>query len=90
MIVSIALHYLVQSSPTTPGASPLDLGNVMQTLASGGKISPGTLQSSGMVNDVMQATGLNEQQAVKSLNTTFSVLAAPVKGKGGSGRRRDN
>lgn len=68
VVTSIALHYLLQSHPSTPGASPLNLGSVMQTLASGGQVNPNTLQKSGMVNDVMQATGLNQQQAVRSLN----------------------
>jgi hypothetical protein len=78
MIASIALHYLVQSSPNTPGASPLNLGSVMQSLASGKQISPTALQQSGMVTDVMQATGLNEQQAVKSLNATFGVIGGQL------------
>ena len=82
MIVSIALHYLVQSSPSTPGASPLNLGSVMQAMATGQKVSPTALQQSGMVNDVMQATGMSEQQAIKSLNTTLGVFGSqlqPVK-----------
>jgi hypothetical protein len=79
VIASIALHYLLQSHPNTPGASPLNLGSVMQTLALGNSISPDTLQKSGMVNDVIQATGLTEQQAVRSLNATFNVLGSQVK-----------
>jgi hypothetical protein len=39
-----------------------------------------------MVNDVMQATGLNKQQAVKSLDTTFGVLGAHVQGTANLGR----
>ena len=92
IIASIAVHYLLQSHPNTPGASPLNLGNVMQTLASGGRIDQATLQSSGIVNDVMQATGMNQPQAVKSLNTTFDVLGGqvrPVKGRaGGKGKTK--
>jgi hypothetical protein len=84
VVASIALHYLLQSHPSTPGASPLNLGNVMQTLASGGQVDPGTLQKSGMVNDVMQATGLNQQQAVKSINQTFNVLGKHVAGVKGT------
>jgi hypothetical protein len=80
VIASIALHYLLQSSPKTPGASPLNLGNVMQSLASGRGVDASTLQQSGMVNDVMQSTGLDQQQAVKSLNATFNVLGSQVKG----------
>jgi hypothetical protein len=82
VIASIALHYLLQSHPSTPGASPLDLGSVMQTLGSGGRLDPNTLQSSGIVNDVMQATGMDQKQAVKSLNTTFNVLGSQVKAPG--------
>src|SRR5574340_582860 len=47
VVASIALHYLLQSSPKTPGASPLDLGSVLQTLSSGKTISPTALQQSG-------------------------------------------
>jgi hypothetical protein len=82
IISSIVLYYLVQSSPNTPGASPLNLGSVMQAMTSGRSVSPTALQQSGMVHDVMQATGMTEQQAVKSLSTTFSVMGsqlAPVK-----------
>jgi hypothetical protein len=89
LIASIALHYLVQSSPNTPGASPLNLGNVMQSLSSGQGISPNTLQQSGIVNDVMRATGMDQQQAVRSLDTTFGALGGhlvPIKAvKGAKG-----
>jgi hypothetical protein len=84
VVTSIALHYLLQSHPSTPGASPLNLSSVMQTLASGGQISPNTLQSSGMLNDVMQATGMNQQQATKSINQTFNVLGSQVAGVKGT------
>jgi hypothetical protein len=93
VVASIAVHYLLQSHPNTPGASPLNLGSVMQTLASGGRIDQQTLQSSGMVNDVMQATGMDQPQAVKSLNTTFDVLGGhvrPVQGKAaGKGKKKN-
>ena len=84
VVASIALHYLLQSHPSTPGASPLNLGSVMQTLASGGQINQTTLQSSGIVDDVVKATGLNQQQAVKSLNQTFNVLGSQVAGVKGT------
>jgi hypothetical protein len=78
IIVSIALKYLLKSHPSTPDQSPLDLGSVMQTLASGGQLSQGTLQSSGMLNEVVRATGLDEQQAARTLNTTFGVLGSSL------------
>jgi hypothetical protein len=86
IIASIAIKYLLQSHPATPGPSPLDLGSVMQQLASGSGISQSTLQSSGMVNDVMRATGLPEQEAVRTLDTTFNVLGNHVKGAGVAGK----
>jgi hypothetical protein len=82
IIVSIVFKYLLKSHPSTPDESPLNLGNVMQTLASGGRLSESTLQTSGMVNEVVRVTGMDERQAVASLNTTFGVIGsqlAPVK-----------
>ncbi|HET6845732.1 MAG TPA: hypothetical protein VFH29_02800, partial [Anaerolineales bacterium] len=78
IIVSIALKYLLKSHPSTPDPSPLNLGSVMQTLASGQELSPSTLQQSGMVNEVVRATGMDEQQAVHSINTTFGVLGSSL------------
>jgi hypothetical protein len=78
VVASIALHYLLQSSPKTPGASPLNLNSVLPDLAAGKTLSPTTLQQSGMVNDVMQATGMDEKQAVRSLNTTLGVLGSSL------------
>jgi hypothetical protein len=82
IIVSIVFKYLLKSHPSTPDESPLNLGSVMQTLASGGRLSESTLQTSGMVNEVVRSTGLDERQAVETLNTTFGVIGsqlAPVK-----------
>jgi hypothetical protein len=84
VVASIAVHYLIQSHPNTPGASPMNLGSVMQTLSSGGKLDQKTLQSSGIVDDVMQATGLDQKKAVKTLNTTFDVLGGQIPGAKGT------
>lgn len=87
IIVSIVFKYLLKSHPSTPDESPLNLGNVMQTLASGGRLSESTLQTSGMVNEVVRVTGMDERQAVVSLNSTFSVIGSqltPVKKVSGS------
>ena len=53
----------------------MNLNNVAQQMASGA-VSPQTLQSSGMVNAVVQATGLSPQDAAKSLDATFNHLQA--------------
>ncbi len=78
IIVSIALKYLLKSHPSTPDQSPLNLGSVMQALASGGRVSESTLQTSGMLNEVVRTTGMDEQQALKTLNTTFGVLGTSL------------
>ena len=79
VVVSIALHYLLSSHPSTSPQAPMNLSNVMQQLSSG-NISESTLRNSGMVNDVMQATGLNKQQALKTLDATFGAMGAGVQG----------
>ena len=79
VVASIALHYLLSSHPSTKPNAPLNLGSVMQQLSSGG-ISQGTLRNSGMVSDVMQATGMNKQDALRTLDTTFGAMGAGIQG----------
>jgi len=81
VVASIAVHYLLSSHPSTSPKAPLDLGSFMQELSSG-NVNTQTLHDSGMVNDVMQATGLSQQQAVKSLNATFGSIGQHVQGMG--------
>lgn len=81
VVASIAVHYLLSSHPSTSNQAPMNLGNVMQQLASSGGINQATLQKSGMVNDVVQATGLNQQDAMGSLNAVFNTLGGHVQGK---------
>jgi hypothetical protein len=78
IIVSIALKYLLKSHPSTPDQSPLNLGSVMQTLASGGRLSESTVRTSGMLSEVVRTTGMDEQQALTSINTTFGVLGSSL------------
>ncbi len=80
VVASIALHYLLSSHPSTSPNAPMNLGSVMQQLASGG-VSQATLQNSGMVNDVVQATGLGQQDAIRGLDTVFGLLSGQVRGR---------
>ncbi len=79
VVASVAMHYLLSSHPSTSVKAPMDLGSVMQELQSGG-LSANTMHQSGMVNDVMQATGLNKQGAQSSLDTLFKTLAGHLQG----------
>ncbi len=87
-VAGIAMHYLVSSHPSAGGSAPLNLNNVMQQVASG-SVSQQTLQSSGMVNSVMKATGMNQDQAVKSLNATFTHMSGHVRLAGKQKAKRD-
>jgi hypothetical protein len=77
-VAATAMHYLISSHPAAGGTAPLNLNNVAQQMASG-SVSQQTLQSSGMVNAVVQATGLSQQDAAKSLDATFAHLQTHVR-----------
>ena len=80
VVASIALHYLLSSHPSTSPNAPLNLGSVMQQMAAGG-VSQGALRNSGMLQDVMSATGLDKQQALQTLETTLGAMGAGVQGQ---------
>ncbi len=82
-VASVAMHYLLSSHPSTSPQAPMNLGSVMQQLGRSGGVSQGMLRNSGMVNDVMQATGLNKQAAVSSLDEVFKTLGSQVQGMTG-------
>ncbi len=84
-VAGIAMHYLLSSHPAAGGKSPLNLSEVTQQMASG-SVNQQLLQNSGMVNAVVKATGLSQQQAAQSLDATFSHLATHMK-KGQAGKR---
>jgi hypothetical protein len=87
VVASIAIHYLLSSHPSSGRSGSLDLGSVVQELSSG-SLSQDTLHNSGMVNDVMQATGLSRKESINSLDATFSALGAHAKGSAGGGRKK--
>ncbi len=94
-VAGIAMHYLLSSHPAagTSGSAPLNLASMSQQMASG-SVPSEILHNSGMVNAVVQATGLTQQEAAKSLDATFTHLQSHVnmnvRGRGhGSGPARD-
>lgn len=72
-VAATAMHYLVSNHPAGGGAPSA----IMQQVASG-QVSQDTLHSSGMVNAVVQSTGLSQQQAAQSLNAAFTHMSAHV------------
>ena len=92
-VAGIAMHYLASSHPSAGGSAPLNLASMTQQMASG-NVPSEILHNSGMVTAVVQATGLSQADAAKSLDATFSHLQTHVnmnvRGRGhGSGPARD-
>ena len=86
VVVSLVIHYLLSNHPSSGrGSSSLDLNSLFGELGAGG-VSKDTLHNSGMVNDVMQSTGLTKTDAVHSLDAVFNILSGHVQGsaKGGA------
>ncbi len=77
IVAAIAMHYVLASHSSTSQSSPLNFKSVMQQLSSGG-VSPDTLQNSGMVNDVQEATGLDQQESQSALETAFKAFASHI------------
>ena len=76
-VAGIAMHYLLSSHPAAGGNSSLNLGSMMQQISSG-NVNMDTVHKSGMVKDVMQATGLSQQDAANALSATFNHLQGHV------------
>ena len=70
-VAATAMHYLVSAHPAAGGSPAPEVASLAQQVASG-NVSPAVLHSSGMVNAVVQATGLSPQQATASLNATLN------------------
>lgn len=84
VVVSLVVHYLLSNHPSSGrGSNSLDLNSLFQQMSSG-NISQSVFHNSGMVNDVMQATGLAKADAIKSLDATFNVLSGHVQGSAGA------
>ena len=84
MVVSFVVHKLLAHHPTSGrDSTQFDLDDMLQQMSSG-QISQQTLQSSGLVNELATATGLDHETAARSLNETFGLLGSQVRGSAGS------
>lgn len=88
VVASLVVHYLISNHPASGSGrgGSLDLNSLFGELAGGG-VNKATLHNSGMVNDVVKATGLSQDDAVKALDSTFNVLSKHVQGGAGKGGR---
>ena len=74
-VVSLILHRMLSSHPSIGSSnSRLDLNEVFQQMASSSGVSANTLHNSGMVNDLINASGIDKQTAVTNLSEAFNLL----------------
>jgi hypothetical protein len=73
-VVTFVAHQLLSSHPASGRTSMIDPGALQAQLNSGQGVSHDYLHSSGLVNQLVQQTGLDPQTASKSLKTVFDML----------------
>jgi hypothetical protein len=56
----------------------LNLAEVFQQMASSGGITPDTLHKSGLVNDLINASGMDKQASLNNLSEAFNLLNGHV------------
>jgi hypothetical protein len=83
LVVTFVVQKLLAHHPTSGrDSTQFDLDDMLQQMSSG-NINPQTLQSSGMVDELAQATGLDHETAARSLDATLGVLGGQVAGAAG-------
>jgi hypothetical protein len=86
LVVTFVVQKLLAHHPTSGrDSTQFDLDDMLQQMSSG-SINPQTLQSSGMVNELAQVTGLDHDTAARSLDATLSALGGHVGGSAGGVR----
>jgi hypothetical protein len=83
-VVSLILHRMLSSHPSMGSNNArLNLEEVFQQMASSGGISQDVLHNSGMVNDLINASGMDKQAALKNLSEAFNLLNGHVQNPSG-------
>lgn len=74
IVISFVLQKLLAHHPTSGrDSNQFDLDQMLTQLNSG-KLDPNLVKTSGMVEELSQATGMNQDMAAKSLNTAFTMV----------------
>jgi len=66
--------------PSAAGAQELDLDHLLERMGSGQELEPSVLQSTGMVDELRQQTGMDSGAALQSLQQVFALFGAQVAG----------
>jgi hypothetical protein len=74
-VVSLILHRMLTSHPSMGSKNAsLNLLEVFQQMAASGGVTPDTLHKSGLVNDLINASGMDKQASIKNLSEAFNLL----------------
>ena len=82
IVVSFVAHKLLAHHPTSGrDSNQFNFDDMLQQMSSG-RINQDLLHSSGMVNELTKATGLDQDTAVKALDTAFTLVGKQFQGGG--------
>ena len=82
-VVSLILHRMLTSHSAFGNNARLNLQDVLQQMMTTGGVNPDVLHNSGMVNDLVNASGLDQQAAVQHLTEAFSLLSGHMQNSSG-------
>ena len=83
MVVSLALHRMLTSHSAFGNNPRLNLQDVLQQMMTTGGVNPEVLHNSGMVNDLVNAGGMDRQAALQHLTEAFSLLSGHIQNSSG-------
>lgn len=75
IVVSFVVQKMLAHHPTSGrDSNQFDLDDLLNQVGSTGKVNPGMLQNSGMVDELARVSGLDKATAAKSLDAAFSMV----------------
>jgi len=83
MVVSLALHRMLTSHSAFGNNPRLNLQDVLQQMMTTGGVNPEVLHNSGMVNDLVNAGGMDRQAALQHLTEAFSLMSGHLQNSSG-------
>lgn len=86
-VVVFALTTLLAAATQRGGQKGLNVNDLVNQLSTQGTVTPSYLESSGLVNQLTQQSGLDQETAAKSLQQVFSDLGTQMGQKSAPTRR---
>jgi len=83
MVVSLVLHRMLTSHSAFGNNPRLNLQEVLQQMMTTGGVNPEVLHNSGMVNDLVNAGGMDQQAAVQHLTEAFHLMSGHMQNSSG-------